>query len=388
MEVLGNHDVHRATAADMENQIAHTASGAAIAQRVRVVELRSPQAPADVPGDKLVLLNTNADEEPVMNFYAATSGAFARTVHDTLQQLAAEGRPGITVGHHPLAMMAQSYMTKPFLNQVLHAGDGNNSGNNEMHYDMHISGHVHRVRKHRFNSGVLDVAATTLQERGYCVWAADNHLLSFRDVAFDEWPVAFVTYPKPARLLVAGEPNHLMHGAREIRAVVVGRSPVTRVQAAVDGTTVCADMTPVADTPFYRCAWDSAPYSSGVHTVVLSVTDASGTATWSDTFSLDGTIPSPFRDYLIGRDVCLRASSFFTFVCTLTVMTFLWQQLGTLMMGGTLFFELFMAVLVFVPKLVQLIYQRGRNPEHDRAPCFGPVAAAWTSAIDVCCHCC
>lgn len=56
------------------------------------------------------------------------------------------------------------------------------------------------------------------------------------------------------------------------------------------------------------------------------------------------------------------------------------------MMGGTLFFELLMAVLVFVPKLVQLVYQRGRTREHDRAPCFGPVAAAWTSAIDVWLH--
>lgn len=316
VEVLGNHDVHRATPADMANQVAYTASGPAVARRVRVVELRSPHAPAGtVPADKLVLLNTNADEEPVMNFYAATSAAFARDVRTALRQLAAEGRPGITVGHHPLAMMAQSYMARPFLREVLHGSDNGSGGDNgsnssAVQYDMHVSGHVHGVRKHRHNSGVLDVAATTLQYRAYRVWAYDNHLLSFRDVAFDEWPVAFVTYPKPARLLLAGEPSHIMRGARELRAVVAARSPVARVQAAVDGTTVCANMTPVAGTPFYRCAWDSAPYAAGVHTVVLRVTDAHGTSTWSDTFSLDGTIGTPFRDLLIGRDVCAPLSPF------------------------------------------------------------------------------
>ena len=304
VEVLGNHDVHRATPADMANQVAFTASGPAVAQRVRVVELHSPRVPAGaVPGDKLVVLNTNADEEPVMNFYAATNSSFARAVRTELRRLAAEGRPAVTVGHHPLAMMAQSYMARPFLREVRH-GDGGDGGGSTVPYDMHVSGHVHGVRKHRHNSGVLDVAATTLQARAYRVWACDNHLLSFRDVTFDEWPVAFVTYPKPARLLMAGEPNHVMRGARELRAVVVARSNVTRVQAAVDGTTVCASMAPVAGTPFYRCAWDSAPYAAGVHTVVLHVTDAEGTSTWSDTFSLDGTIGAPFRDLLIGRDVC------------------------------------------------------------------------------------
>ena len=300
-EVLGNHDMHRATPYDMENHVRYTASGEDVKRKVRVLEMHSrhPNA-SSVATDKLILLRTIADEEPIMNFYSATDKEFADSLRIQLLQFAAEGRPGVTVGHHPLGMMAQDFMTKPFMNEVMYK----NNSKVPVKYDMHILGHVHSIRAHRHNNGLLEVATTTLQNRRYRIWAYDNHLLSFLDLTYDQWPFAMMTYPKSSRYLIDGEPNIIMKNAKQIRVAAFSRTTIKNVEVSIDGTSVCSSMSPIEHTPFYSCEWDSSKCSTGVHEIRIKVTDTNTTTSWDDHFSLDGTISYIDRDYMIGRDVC------------------------------------------------------------------------------------
>ena len=152
--------MHRTKYNDMHNQIRYTASGINVTKRVRILEMRSrhPDA-ASVASDKLVLLRTMSDEEPVMSFFSNTKTDFTDAVRKELLQLSSEGRPCITVGHHNLGTMGQNQMTRPFMKVVMYE----NNSVTPVHYDMHIAGHVHGLRRHRYTNGLLEVTATTLQ---------------------------------------------------------------------------------------------------------------------------------------------------------------------------------------------------------------------------------
>lgn len=101
------------------------------------------------------------------------------------------------------------------------------------------------------------------------MYVYDNYFLSFSQVEMGAYPHIVLTYPKSARFLVDGEPNFLLANASQIRAYVVSPHMVTRVSASVDRVPVCPLMTQVNDTGLFKCAWDSAPYRAGFHTLTV-----------------------------------------------------------------------------------------------------------------------
>ena len=112
-------------------------------------------------------------------------------------------------------------------------------------------------------------------------------------------------------------------------------------------------MEQIPQTQFYRCGWNSSSVSTGIHKIVVKVTDEGGNmVTIKDKFSLDGHLVMAYSTFL-GHDISL------------------W------MMGGFLGLLIFFFLYLFIPKIMQYLYT------HEIVK-NGSVSAAWIAAIDVC----
>jgi len=116
-------------------------------------------------------------------------------------------------------------------------------------------------------------------------------------------------------------------------------------------------MDPIEGTPFYKCSWDSTPYSTGLHTVSIKVTDENASNIYLDEFSLDGTLSEIHHDFLVGRD------------------------LGAMMMWFGVFMELAVATFVFIPKILMCFCQRNQSCLAESAPGLSSASLAWTESI-------
>ena len=143
------------------------------------------------------------------------------------------------------------------------------------------------------------------------LWAFDNHFLTLTDEVAGDWPYVLVTYPKAAKFIVEEEPLIALKNAKQIRAAIISERPIRlhkdslineklpshtlehteEAQVKVDGVLVCESMTPIKDTQFYSCPWNSsASCAKGLHKLEITVFDGKVRRTEEVVFSLDGTV--------------------------------------------------------------------------------------------------
>lgn len=120
-------------------------------------------------------------------------------------------------------------------------------------------------------------------------------------------------------------------------------------------------MTPTSAQHFFSCPWDSAPYATGVHKIKYTVKDEKVSRTFSKTFSLSGEIGPVDRNYFIGRN------------------------LANFLVGVYIFFAVAFFLFLVCPRIVQFLYTHYKQRLNNKG--FGPVSAAWVSAVDVCFDC-
>ena len=137
----------------------------------------------------------------------------------------------------------------------------------------------------------------------YRVFVFDHDLVSLTDTKLATWPAVVITNPKDASLLLPDrEPIHRIQTSSHIRFLAFSPTEPVKFVIEIDGkihpepvtkAIHMSDETP--PPPLYVSKWNPDLYSSGVHTISITVTDKAGnTVTQSQKFSVDGSIVSFF----------------------------------------------------------------------------------------------
>ncbi|XP_043209318.1 transmembrane protein 62-like [Amphibalanus amphitrite] len=166
----------------------------------------------------------------------------------------------------------------------------------------YLCGHLHTLAglvKHMYTrqrSGTLELELADWREsRRYRLLAIDHGLFSISEVEFaDQWPVVMVTNPKRADFnMPLNEPLWSMREIPHIRILAFSPHRLTTVRVRLDGDGDPWLPCQPAGGPLFTCDWRPADYSTGLHTMEVSVEDEGGLRRQlSHTFSLDGSTVS------------------------------------------------------------------------------------------------
>lgn len=132
----------------------------------------------------------------------------------------------------------------------------------------------------------------------------------------------------------------------------------------VDGVLVCESMTPIKDTQFYSCPWNSsASCAKGLHKLEITVFDGKVRRTEKVVFSLDGTVDHLGPRLMVGMQMP-------------TALFALWALV--LVCAG--------ATLLVLGAMACVWTRWKRNPSRalNISVCFGPISASHIARTAVC----
>ena len=205
----------------------------------------------------------------------------------------------IVFGHYPLITIADSLSSR-----------GESFGDLSAHFSAYLCGHLHtlygrapRMHARHFGGGMLELEVPDYGwAKGFRIFAFDHDLISFIDTKLDSWPVLIITNPKDAMyLLPEKEPFHRIGSSSHIRILAFSPEGLasSSFEIEIDGQPHPEPVTKAVQmdldegettSPLYVARWNPEKYSTGLHTITVSVMDKEGKkVTKTQQFSVDGT---------------------------------------------------------------------------------------------------
>eukprot|EP00795_Rhopilema_esculentum_P003471 gene3471-1852_t len=178
--------------------------------------------------------------------------------------------------------------------------------------------------------GHLELEAGDWKEnRRYRIMAVDHDIFSFVDATFGEMPVVLVTNPKDARFVA---PSHeSVEGiikSTHIRFFVFSKVQPSTVSVYIDNQPICKNAKHSGPS-FYVCPWKPKEHASGLHEILISVTDSlQGESTFRFPFALDGSIPllDMIPAFIMLANFCVLAKMMFCMTWFVTVLLPLYMR--------------------------------------------------------------